>query len=1207
MFLNVALFELRYQLRQPLFWIASAIFFLLTFGAMTSPNIQLGGGGNVLANSPFAIVITLMTMSIFSMFSGIAFVANVVVRDDETGMGAMVRSTQVGKGQYLFGRFLGAWIVSFLVFLFVPLGMMTGAAMPWLDPETLGPFRADHYLWVTFCLVAPSLFFLGAAFFMVATLTRSMMGTYVAMILFLVGYLTALNVLNQPGLREWVARLEPFGLAAFGSETRYWTAAQRNTELPAFAGTLLFNRLLWIGMGFAALAGAYAFFKFEGKAGVKAAKRRKLDTAPAQAGAGAGGVKAPKVQPGDKAGLGTLLVRTRFEVREVVRNPAFLVLLLIGVMSAIGNLLGADQIFGTPVRAVSRVMIDTLQGAFSLFPILIAIYYAGELVWREREKRVHDIIGASAAPNWALMVPKVVALGLVLIAVFSVSALVGMGVQVIKQAPAVEIANYFTWYVIPRTLDVLIVSGLAVFVQALVPNKFIGYLAMLLYLVLLFVAAALGLDHNLYLYGGSSGEPLSDMNGAGAFAGYAYWFRAYWGAWALALLITAYLLWRRGADTRLRPRLARLPRQLRGVSGAALGVSLFAVAGLGGFIFYNTNVLNRYVSGPAREKQVAAFEKAYLKYETLSQPTVVDVTLQVDLYPRRHVAEVRGSYLLENRTGAPLSQVHVRFDPDVSVKRLTLPGAKLVKEDRKFEYYIFDLPQPLAPGARTELAFETRAGQRGFRNSSNTTRLVDNGAFLSNFEFSPQLGMSRSGLLQDRATRRRNGLPPELRTAALEDDSARAHHYLRHDSDWVTAQITVSTDADQVPVAPGRLISDKTENGRRIVTHVNEQAIQHFFSIQSGRYKVVKDRWNDVDLAVYHHAPHDYNVGRMMEAFKASLDYFSTNFSPFQFKQLRVIEFPAYATFAQSFANTIPFSEGIGFIADNRNPDDIDYAYYVTAHEVAHQWWAHQVIGADMQGSTMLSETLAQYSALMVMKHKYGEDQIRRFLKFELDNYLRSRGGDILGEQPLYRVENQQYIHYRKGSLVMYLLQDIMGEEKVNRALARLLQQYAFRNAPYPRSTDLIALLREEAGPEHQDLITDLFEKITLYDLKAKDAALTRNPDGTYDVRFTVEAEKLYADEKGAETKALLAENIDIGVFTAEPGDGAFAKGNVVLFERRAIAAGSQTIEVKGLKLTPPKKGKMTLFVGVDPYNKRIDRSSNDNVIKAELKDPKAS
>ncbi|MFM7120807.1 MAG: hypothetical protein ACKOZX_11305, partial [Gammaproteobacteria bacterium] len=61
------------------------------------------------------------------------------------------------------------------------------------------------------------------------------------------------------------------------------------------------------------------------------------------------------------------------------------------------------------------------------------------------------------------------------------------------------------------------------------------------------------------------------------------------------------------------------------------------------------------------------------------------------------------------------------------------------------------------------------------------------------------------------------------------------------------------------------------------------------------RYAVARDRWNDVELAVYHHPPHDTNVRTMLEAMKVSLEVFSKDFSPFQFKQLRILEFPAYA------------------------------------------------------------------------------------------------------------------------------------------------------------------------------------------------------------------------------------------------------------------------------------------------------------------------
>jgi aminopeptidase N len=321
---------------------------------------------------------------------------------------------------------------------------------------------------------------------------------------------------------------------------------------------------------------------------------------------------------------------------------------------------------------------------------------------------------------------------------------------------------------------------------------------------------------------------------------------------------------------------------------------------------------------------------------------------------------------------------------------------------------------------------------------------------------------------------------------------------------------------------------------------------------------------------------------------KASLDYCSANFSPFQFRQLRILEFPAYADFAQSFANTIPYSEGIGFIIDNSDPDKIDMVTYVTAHEVGHQWWAHQVIGADMQGMTMLSETLAQYSALMIMEKMYGPEQIRKFLKFELDRYLRSRGGEVIEELPLARVENQPYIHYRKGSLAMYLLKDQLGEAAVNRALRSLLADYAFKGAPYPRSLDLIERLRAEAGPEHQQLITDLFEKITLYDVKVTGAKSKKRADGRWDVTLDVEARKLYADGKGVETETPLDEAFDVGVFTAEPGKQEFTRASVLSMGRQRVRSGQQTLTVV-VEQQPT-------FAGVDPYNKYVDRNADDNV-----------
>jgi ABC-2 type transport system permease protein len=1208
MFRHIAGFELRYQLRGPVFWTTSLVFGLLTFGAITSDNVQIGVTGNVNANSPYAIAMTLQVMSVFAVFIMAAFVANVVVRDDETGFGPIVQATGVSTFDYLFGRFTGAFAAGCVAFASVPLAMLLGSFMPWLDAEKLGPFRPGDYLHVYALICLPTLLVMGAFCFALTTLTRSMLATYVGVVGLLMTYFVASAFFSRPEFEQTVALLEPFGLGAFEYTTKYWTAAERNTQLPGLEGLILWNRMIWLGASAVLLAAAWTFFRVEPPRRVSrrlvtrlwsVLRRTRREPSPVgdrpglDEDAAAHHRELPAPRHDRAAARAQLFSLARFDMNAVFRSPAFFVLIGIGFLNSIGGLWFANQdLYGNAFHPVTRIMIQTLNGTFSIIPLIVAIYYAGELVWRDREQRLHEMIDASPAPDWAFVLPKVLAITLVLLATVAASVVAGLAVQALRGHTQFELDRYLTWYVLPWTVDVALLAVLAVFIQVLVPHKFVGWLAMLLVIVAQIVLAQLGYEHNLYQYAGGPEVPLSDMNGQGNFAGYRGWYRAYWSAVATLLVVLSYGLWRRGLAGPLTARVKRLPRALAGTPAVIAAAALAAATGLGGYIFYNTNLVNEYRTAIDDEQWAADLEKALLRFEDTPQPRIVDVELHVDIFPLETRVATRGRYTLENRTDAPLDEIHVRWLRDTTLDELDLPGSHVKAEYPRFNYRIYAVEPPLAPGARVEMRFSTVRGQRGFRNARNDTNIVGNGTFINNVHIAPLLGMGRDSLLQDRARRRRYGLTPELRLPKLEDESARANHYLRRDSDWVTADITVSTGADHLAIAPGYPVSETVSNGRRVVRYRTEAPIMHFLSIQSAAYAVSRDRWNDVELAVYYHPTHTYNIDRMLAAMKHSLDYFTANFSPFQFRQLRILEFPAYATFAQSFANTIPYSEGIGFIADYRDPEKIDFVTYVTAHEVAHQWWAHQVMSAEMQGMTLLVETLAQYSALMVMERLYGPDQIRRFLKFELDRYLRSRGGEAIEELPLERVENQAYIHYQKGSLVMYLLKDMIGEDAVNRALQRLLREFAFTAAPYPTSRDLLRSLRAEAGPGHDQLITDLFEKITLYDVKVVSARTSQREDGTWEVALDVDARKVYADGEGRETEAPLDELFDIGIFTAEPGTKDFDAGSVLLFERRQIRSGLQT-----LHLVTERE---PLFAGVDPYNKRVDRNSEDNVSRVE-------
>lgn len=475
-------------------------------------------------------------------------------------------------------------------------------------------------------------------------------------------------------------------------------------------------------------------------------------------------------------------------------------------------------------------------------------------------------------PTGRFVLPKIVAITLVLVATLAASIVAALAVQMLRGYWQFEFGNYIWWYIVPWSIDLALLAVLALFIQVLVPHKFVGWLVMLLVIVSQVVLNQLGWEHSLYHCAGGPNVPLSDLNGQGRFAQYRGWFRAYWAAIAVVLVVIQHALWRRGVSGSLRARLARMPRRLAGAPAAIAAAALLAAAGLGGYIFYNTNVLNEYRTQLDEDRWAAELEKALLKFEDLPQPRIIDVALNVDIYPDEPRAATTGRFTLENRHDAPIREVHVRWTRGTRLEKLELPGARLREEFGGFNYRIYTLEPPLAPGARIDMRFSTVRGQRGFRHERNETNIVRNGTFINNMLVAPFLGMGRDGLQQDRAKRRKYGLPAELRLPKLEDGHARANHYLRRDSDWVTADITVSTDEDQLVIAPGYRVSETVSNGRRVVRHRTDAPIMHFFSIQSAAYAVRRDRWNDVELAVYYHPPHAYNVDRMIAAMKHSLD-----------------------------------------------------------------------------------------------------------------------------------------------------------------------------------------------------------------------------------------------------------------------------------------------------------------------------------------------
>ena len=1180
--LQLLLFELRFYLRRLSTWVyflilaAVGFLFINIFGGAiqsVSASIQ-GSDGTVMVNSPFILMQLTAMLGLFGTLVVAAVAGNAGYRDFGENMHPLVFTTTTSKVEYVISRYSGTLIVNALVLLGVGVGLWLGSISPWVVENRFGANTFAAYARPYLLLVGPNLLFTSAIFYSMALMTRKRLPHYLGGAALLLGYMVAGN-LGGDLETKWIAALaDPFGLSAMQLVTEYWTPSEKNTQLLGLEGWVLINRLLWMGIAIAIVSVAVWRMRFSQLAGRgKRARRSTIEPTEAPL-AVRTRIDLPPARRsfGFAADLARLRVLTSRAFREVILSPYFAGILLAGVLFLVMSAMQLETIFGTRTWPMAWKVIEVLGGSFTLFVWILLTLYSGELVWRERDLKLDQVVDATPTRSWVVLFSKLIALSAVVVALLGIVMISGMATQLVLGFSRLEPALYVGKLFGMQLVDYLLLAVLALAVHTLVNHKYTGHFLLILFFVATDLMSLLGIEHSLWGYGSDLGQPYSDMNRHGWYLGPFMWFKLYWAGFAILLAVLSSLVWPRGVDGRFKNRLRAARSRVRTATLAAGAVGLMLATGAGGYVFYNTNIRNEYRTSNALERMLAGYEREYKQYQGLPQPRITAVKLEVDLYPRRGDVAARGTYELANKTDTAIDRVHLIIDPEIEVRELRFAtAAELSHENKDFGYRIFDLDRALAPGEASALSFDLLLPKKGFAHAIQN-QVVENGSFVSS-SILPSFGYDPGPELSLDRVREKYDLEPKERLPDLDDPKARLDNYISRDADWVDFEVVLSTSSDQIAIAPGYLQREWEEDGRRYFHYKMDAPILNFFSFLSARYEIARDRWQDVAIEVYYHPGHDFNVQRMIEGTKKSLEYFSNEFSPYQHRQLRILEFPRYASFAQSFPNTVPYSESIGFIARVKD-EDIDYPFYVTAHEVAHQWWAHQIIGGYVQGSTVLSETLAQYSALMVMEHEFGSDKIRRFLEYELDRYLAGRSAELKKEVPLLRVENQPYIHYSKGSLIMYAVRDAIGEEAVNRALARLLSEWAFRGPPYPTARELLIELRAETPEDLQAWLTDMFEHITLYENRATEAVARPTGNGSYEVKLAFESRKLRAGEQGEETEVALDDPIDIGVFDAD--------GEPLYLEKHRIDGSTREITVV--------VDAMPATAGIDPYNKLIDR-----------------
>jgi len=1204
MFNKLLKFEMQLQTRQVGFWISAAIMFILGVIMMSFDFASANAvGEKIKANGALPVAEIISGWSSVIIFFGAVFTVTGAMRDDVHKSLEIIHSTPVGTPPMIWARLSGVLLTVFTCLCALVIGLFIGQFMPWTDKETIGPINVLYFLQPLFVFGLISCLFVSAFYLLTAGVTRNRTIVYVSAIAMLV--LSSIpGLLNESDkLKDLAAMLDPFGTVGLTNDTEFWPASEQNSRMIPLSGSFLTNRLIWLIVSLGGLFMAQKFFK-RGIVTRKIKPSKQLtDThiSPAD-------VELIQVTPVSATGakLSRFLTRFKYEYLTTVKSIPFAILLLIAIVNFSFVFVIRNQLSDQPVLLTGGQAFFVVQAGFTLFLLLMMVFFGGDVIWRERTAKITELIDSTAVQNWTLLVSKWLATIAMIYTVIALACISALIAQATIGVGALDVPLMFKRGFLELGLMMSFWVTLVMFVQNFVPNRIFGMiLGGLILFGILFGVQSLPFYHPLMGFGMVNPGAYSDMNAYRTSGLLTMTYTAiYWAGLVGLFAVSSIWLWRRGTDVRLGNRLKGIKGQMGKVS-IALGVtSILAFFGMGGHIFYKTNVENEFYTDKKAETRLVEIEKnfkdEFFKDDTYNPlPKIQRVNVDVQLFTAKQQGEFKGQFLIKNTTGAPVKQVWLTMptDKESALRKIDLKGAVRDKDNKKAKLaeklemnshlYVFN--PPLAVNAETTLDFDIFYDSPKFRDGSPIRKQAN---FLNNSRM-PTIGINFSRL-ENPDKRRKYGLDVKDKRPDRDDTEAIKKNFFTSAADYVDFKANMCVDAGQIPIAPGQFMGEtKGPDGRVCRQYEAINPIMNFFSFVAADYEVAESVWNnpkggDVDLKIFHHDGHPYNIDLMMEAMQSSMTTYTETFGPYQYAQARIMEVP-YVQFAQAFAGTIPFGESLGFIMEVEEGDDkVDFMTYVTAHELGHQWFGHQIVPANTKGYNVLSEGLTENASMTAYEVIKGYPMTRRMRSKRGEDYLAGRTRDKNPEPPLALAEDQQYIFYSKASAVLWGLKHYMPEGEMNAALAKFIKDYGSKGSPYPTTLQLVDALREAADDNLQQFITDSWEQITFWETGFGDVDVKPNANGSFTVTATAKMAKKYASEEdGKETDAdSLDEPVEVAFYKEDPSNSWEEEPMLLKRFRLTEAETELTFELK------ERPG----YIVIDPRALLVERKLNDNV-----------
>lgn len=1182
-------FEWRYHTRQTSFILFLVLF--MGYGVLAITQAFQYLEFSSMYNDAYNLSFLSGIISIGVVFASIFFCVNGLLRDTTFHTEEMIFSTGIQKHSFLINRFLGLFLISLLIGSIALLGVFIGTNIANLNPETLHHFDINHYLWPWLTIIVPNVFICTAILFSATLLSQKAIVTYITGLLLIAihwisGFyinspLVGGSILSDPEVLEIASLVDPIGLSAFFEQMQFLTPIEKNDTLISLSGHFLWNRIIWMFFSIAFIIVSYQLFSFR-KINQKAKKQDIRIEDP-----NSNSIYIPVTIVSDT--LTTRIARIKsivvLDIKMIITGIPFLVIMLLWIamiVLAFNNSIDSFGIYGNRYPTTD-LFIGLINEILPIMGLSLIVFYTGEMVWKSRSNEFHEIIDATPLKNSTFFISKYITIVIIPILLILISILVAIVFQLSKGYYDFQFDHYFSMFYFGG-FQILLYTIFALLIQNIVSNKYLG-MVISGGIMLLFgpLSNSIGLEHPLFLFNNipSMARAYSDFNEYGQYVIKFNWLSVYWAAFAGILALFGFKLWKRGTTSGIKTYIKMIWSKKERI---LLISFVFLFITIGGYIYYNTNVINEYIVADEAYDFNENYERAYKKYDHFAVPQLVSVKTTVDIFPKEQKYEVKASCFITNTALQPIKEIFITAP--VPLKTLSIENSTRVFHDSIIGTYLFKLNTPLQQGSIVKMEYSLTKNSSGFDLDHSIT---SNGSYIKSHQFSPHLGYVNEYEIDDAYEREKRGLPDR-------DKPVVNDNYLqiggKFNFENIDFEAVVSTSSDQSVLCSGDLIKHWKSGDRNFYHYKSKGKINSMVAYHSARYKIEKTNHKGILIELYYLPEHYRNVAEIIKVTKATIDYATDNFGKYPYKHLRIGEmsiFGGRGANGQAMPGVISINEKV-FKRDISNPETFNVIARVIIHEIAHQWWGMLLTPKRIDGFMVLSESLAKYSETVIIEKLYGKAMVRQLSEHTVRRYFSGRSHATETEPSLYLSQLQQYLGYSKGAIVMSAIRDLIGEHDFNRVLKNLVTKYSHK--PIVTTLDFIDELYSVTPVTYHDLINDWMKRVVTYDLGIKSTSYKKLNNGSYEITVGIKAQRFETNTSGEEIKININEPIKIGIFKKHP-ETIHDDKDILYLEPHQINEKEMVFKIVTKEIPS--------YISIDPYYTRLDRNMTDNIVSVNL------